>query len=145
MRLALHEAQRAAERDEVPIGCVITLDGRLLGRGHNRIEGLRDPTAHAEILALSAAAGARGDWRLTGADAYVTAEPCVMCMGAFYHARIARVVFGALQPKFGACGSRVDLTHIAGFNHTLAVEGGVLAEESAKLLREYFRALRRDA
>ena len=145
MRLALQEAQQAAREREVPVGCVIVFDERLLGRGHNRIEALRDPTAHAEIVALSAAAAALGDWRLGGAQAFVTAEPCVMCMGAFYQARVARVVFGAPEPKFGACGSRVDLTHIAGFNHTLAVDGGVLAEESAELLREFFRSLRRDA
>ena len=145
MRLALQEAQQAAREREVPVGCVIVFDERLLGRGHNRIEALRDPTAHAEIVALSAAAAALGDWRLAGAQAFVTVEPCVMCMGAFYQARVARVVFGAPEPKFGACGSRVDLTHIAGFNHTLAVDGEVLAEESAELLREFFRSLRRDA
>lgn len=145
MQLALAEARASAEALEIPVGCVIVSGGRVIGRGHNRVRAMQDPTAHAEVIALSAAAATLGDWRLNDATAYVTTEPCVMCMGAFYLARVARIVYGAQEPKFGACGSRVDLTRIPGFNHTLRVEGGVLAEESASLLREFFRALRRDA
>lgn len=145
MRLALDEARRAYDEGEVPVGCVVVVDGRIIGRGHNRVEALRDPTAHAEILALSAASEARGSWRLNGAQVFVTVEPCVMCMGAFYQARVERVVFGAREPKFGACGSRVDLTRLRGLNHTLRVEEGVLAEEAADLLRGFFQDLRRDA
>ncbi len=144
MRKALEEARQAAREGEVPVGCVIVLDGRLLGRGHNRVEALGDPTAHAEILAISAAAETLGTWRLDGCRAYVTVEPCIMCMGAFYQARVGEVIYGAREPKFGACGSRVDLTHIEGLNHTLAVEGGILAEDAASLMRDFFRSLRAD-
>jgi tRNA(adenine34) deaminase len=142
MQLALEQARAAADEGEVPIGCVVVTEGRLLGRGHNRVEALQDPTAHAEILAISAAARTVGSWRLLGAAAYVTAEPCAMCMGAFYQARLERIVFGAPEPKFGACGSRLDLTEIEGLNHTVRVEGGLLAGESAALLRSFFRSLR---
>jgi len=142
MELALREARLAAEEGEVPVGCVIAAEEGLLGRGRNRVEALQDPTAHAEILAISAAAGARRSWRLNGATAYVTLEPCAMCMGAFYQARIARVVYGAPEPKFGACGSRLDLTAVAGLNHTLRVDAGVLADEAGRVLREFFRRLR---
>ncbi len=144
MRRALKEAREGAEAGEVPIGCVIVGEGgQLLGRDHNRVEALQDATAHAEILAISAAARTLGSWRLLGATAYVTAEPCAMCMGAFHQARVDRVVYGAAEPKFGACGSRLDLTQLEGLNHTLRVEGGLLADEAAELLREFFRTLRR--
>lgn len=142
MRQALEEARRAADEGEVPVGCVIVLGDRIVGRGRNRVEGLQDPTAHAEILALSAAAGTLGTWRLDEATAFVTLEPCMMCLGAFHQARVARVVFGAAEPKFGACGSRLDLTGSLGLNHAVRIERGVLAEESADLLRRFFRALR---
>lgn len=144
MRQALAAAERGRDAGEVPIGCLIVAGDRLLGRDHNRVEQLQDPTAHAEILALSAAAGARRSWRLTGATLYVTVEPCAMCLGACYQARVARVVFGAPEPKFGACGSRVDLTRLRGLNHTLRVDSGVLAVEAAALMRGFFRSLRRD-
>jgi tRNA(adenine34) deaminase len=142
MRQALEEARRAADEGEVPVGCVIVLGDRIVGRGRNRVEGLQDPTAHAEILALSAAAGTLGTWRLDEATAFVTLEPCMMCLGAFHQARVARVVFGAAEPKFGACGSRLDLTGSLGLNHAVRIERGVVAEESADLLRRFFRALR---
>lgn len=145
MRLALEQARSGADEGEVPIGCVLVSDGRLLGRDHNRVESLQDPTAHAEILAISAAARSIGSWRLNGTTAYVTAEPCTMCMGALHQARVDRVVFGAPEPKFGACGSRLDLTRIEGLNHTVRVESGVLADEAAELLRCFFRSLRTDA
>lgn len=145
MRLALEEARLAGLEGDVPVGCLVVLDGRAVGRGRNQVERLQDPTAHAEILALSAAAQALGSWRLCGAIAYVTLEPCAMCMGAFYQARVARVVYGAAEPKFGACGSRLDLTRPAGLNHTLQVVSGVLADASADLLRGFFRSVRRGA
>lgn len=143
MQRALAEARGAADCGEVPVGCVIVGQSRILGRGHNRVEGLQDPTAHAEILAISAAAGTIGSWRLTGTTAYVTVEPCAMCMGAFYLARVARVVYGAREPKFGACGSCLDLTAADGLNHTLRVEEGLLADEAAALMRHFFKSLRR--
>jgi tRNA(adenine34) deaminase len=142
MELALREAAAAADTGEVPVGCVIVKEGRILGRGHNRVEVSQDPTAHAEILAISAATETVGSWRLLDAIAYVTCEPCMMCMGAFHLARVSRVVYGAREPKFGACGSRLDLTGVDGLNHTLCVEGGLLADESAELLRRFFCALR---
>jgi tRNA(adenine34) deaminase len=142
MTLALAEARLACDEGEVPIGCIIVHAERLVGRGRNQVERLQDPTAHAEILAVSAAAQALGTWRLTDATAYVTLEPCTMCMGAFYQARVARIVFGAREPKFGACGSRLDLTHPMGLNHTLRVASGVLEAESIELMRRFFRTLR---
>jgi tRNA(adenine34) deaminase len=143
MRRALEEARQAADEGEVPVGCVIALEGRPIGRGRNSVERLQDPTAHAEILAISAAAGTLGTWRLEGTTAYVTVEPCAMCMGAFHQARVSRVVYGAREPKFGACGSRIDLTRIPGLNHALSVESGLMADEVAELMREFFRRLRR--
>lgn len=144
MRLALDEARMAADEGEVPVGCVVVADGRLLGRGHNRVEALQDPTAHAEILAISAAAGTLGSWRLIGATLFVTAEPCAMCMGALLQSRIERLVYAAAEPKFGACGSRLDLTRVEGLNHTVRVDRGLMAEESSALMRSFFRALRED-
>ncbi len=142
MRLALDEARAAADEGEVPIGCVIVAGDRLVGRGHNRVEALQDPTAHAEILAISAAAGTLGSWRLSEATAYVTAEPCIMCMGALLQSRVGRLVYGAPEPKFGACGSRLDLTLVEGLNHTVRVHSGLLASEAAALMRGFFRSLR---
>lgn len=144
MRLALDEARCAADEGEVPVGCVVVADGRLVGRGHNRVEALQDPTAHAEILALSAAANTLESWRLTGASVYVTAEPCAMCMGALLQARVERLVYGAPEPKFGACGSRLDLTRVEGLNHTVRVDRGLLADESAALMRSFFKSVRND-
>ncbi|MCS6970501.1 MAG: tRNA adenosine(34) deaminase TadA [Planctomycetota bacterium] len=142
MRAALQEAEAAARDGEVPVGCVIVAQGRLLGRGRNARERLKDPTAHAELLAITAAAGALGDWRLNGCTLYVTLEPCPMCIGACLNARLDRVVYGAREPKAGACGSVVDLSAPPGYNHRLLVRGGVLAEESAALLTAFFRARR---
>ena len=144
MRQALEEARRAADEGEVPVGCVIVVGERIIGRGRNRVESLQDPTAHAEILALSAAAGTLGTWRIEQATAYVTLEPCMMCLGAFHQARIRRIVFGAAEPKFGACGSRLDLTGPLGLNHAVQIDRGVLATESSELLRHFFRTLRTD-
>ncbi len=142
MRLALQEAEAAANEDEVPVGCVVVHEGRLIGRGHNRVESLQDPTAHAEILALTAAAATLGSWRLPGACAYVTVEPCLMCAGALILARIETIWFGPREPKFGACGSLLDAPALEGLNHRLRAVGGILEDESAALLRDFFRRRR---
>jgi tRNA(adenine34) deaminase len=145
MREALKLAREARAAREVPVGAVMVLDGRLLGKGKNQIETLRDPTAHAEILAIGAAATALGEPRLTGATLYTTLEPCVMCSGAIVLARLARVVYGAEDPRAGACGSLYDIVCDPRLNHQAVVTGGLLADESAFLLRSFFDALRGDA
>jgi tRNA(adenine34) deaminase len=142
MGLALDEARRAAAADEVPVGAVLVLDGVALGSAHNAPIALHDPTAHAEVLALRAAAREKGAYRLPGAVLYATVEPCAMCLGAALHARVARIVFGAPDPKGGAAGSVVDLTAVPALNHRIEVVGGVRAEESAQLLRSFFAARR---
>jgi tRNA(adenine34) deaminase len=142
MRAALAEAEAAAAEGEVPVGCVVVYEGRIVGRGHNRTESLKDVTAHAEILAIGAAATTLQNWRLRGAAAYVTVEPCLMCAGALTLARPDLVVFGARDPKFGCLGSRYDIARDNRFNHKLKVVEGVLAEESSRLLKEFFRARR---
>lgn len=142
MRQALREAEDAASEGEVPVGCVIVLEGRVVGRGHNRVESLQDPTAHAEMLAITAAASTTGSWRLEGTSAYVTVEPCLMCVGALLLARVEAVWFGPREPKFGGCGSIVDAPSLTGWNHRLRAVGGILEEESAALMREFFRKRR---
>jgi len=139
---ALREAARAAEEDEVPVGAVVVHAGRIIGRGHNQRERLNDPTAHAEMLALTAASEARESWRLTGATMYVTLEPCPMCAGALVNARVDRLVFGATDPKAGACGTLYDIPRDGRLNHRMEVVPGVLAEEGGALLTDYFRAKR---
>ena len=142
MRQALREAQKAGELGEVPIGAVVVHQGRIIGRGHNSTVALQDPTAHAEMLAITAASSALHSWRLEDCILYVTLEPCPMCAGACLNARIPRVVYGATEPKFGALGSVVDLRAPTGYNHHLDASGGLLAADSAELLRGFFRALR---
>lgn len=142
MGLALEEARRAAAAGEVPVGAVIVLDGQVVGRGHNAPIARHDPTAHAEVLALREAASARGNYRLPGATLYVTVEPCPMCCGAAIHARVARVVYGAADPKGGAAQSLYRLLGDARLNHEASVTEGVRGEECAALLREFFRARR---
>ena len=142
MRVALNEAAKAAEEGEVPVGAVIVHQGRIIGRGRNARERLQDATAHAEILAMTAASQTLGSWRLENCTLYVTLEPCPMCLGASLNARIPRVVYGAKEPKFGACGSVVDLRAPPGFNHQIDAVGGVLADESSRMLVQFFRALR---
>jgi tRNA(adenine34) deaminase len=145
MARALVLARQAWDRGEVPVGAVLVgVDGQVLGEGSNRPISNSDPTAHAEIVALRAACAAVGNYRLPGATLYVTLEPCAMCMGAMLHTRLARVVFGAPDPKTGVCGGTIDLPAVAQLNHQTVVEGGVLAAECAALLRAFFRA-RRDA
>jgi tRNA(adenine34) deaminase len=140
---ALAEARRAALDAEAPVGAVVVLDGRIVGRGRNAPLGASDPTAHAEMLAIREAARALGAQRLTGGVLYVTVEPCAMCAGAALHARLGRVVYGAPNEKFGACGSRCDLLGATRWNHRVAVRGGVRAAEAAALLREFFGSKRK--
>ncbi|GIW72095.1 MAG: tRNA-specific adenosine deaminase [Planctomycetota bacterium] len=143
MAIALREAARALQAGEVPVGAVIVdADGTVLGKAHNQRELLRDPTAHAEILALTQAAAARGSWRLEGATMVVTLEPCPMCAGALVNARVRRLVFGAEDPKAGACGSLYDIVRDPRLNHRLEVTGGVLAAQCGEILRAFFRSRR---
>jgi tRNA(adenine34) deaminase len=138
MRLALREAARALEHDDVPVGAVIVKDGELIGAGHNERELRADPTAHAEMIALRQAAAALHSWRVLDAVIYVTLEPCAMCAGALVLSRIPRVVFGATDPKAGAAGSVFDLLDSPELNHRPTCQGGLLAEEAGDLLREFF-------
>ena len=138
MREALLLARQAEAAGEVPVGAVLVKDGTLIGSGWNHPIGAHDPTAHAEVMALRAAAKATSNYRLTGTTLYVTLEPCAMCAGAMVHARVARLVYGAVDPKTGAAGSVFDLTRSDKLNHRLEVEGGVLAEECGGLLKDFF-------
>jgi tRNA(adenine34) deaminase len=142
MRRALALAQRAAEEGEVPVGALLVLGNEVIGEGWNRPIASHDPTAHAEIIALRAGAHARRNYRLSDATLYATLEPCAMCMGALLNARILRVVFGAWDPKAGACGSVIDLSREPRLTHRLDVFGGVCSEESAGLLRQFFESRR---
>ncbi|HZD54077.1 MAG TPA: tRNA adenosine(34) deaminase TadA, partial [Woeseiaceae bacterium] len=141
MRAAL-ELAGAASGEEVPVGAIVVSEQRVVGRGRNRTIVERDPTAHAEIVALRAAAAETGNHRLTGATLYVTLEPCVMCVGAIVHARISRLVFGAYDANAGAAGSVIDLCHSRLFGHRIEVNGGLLAEDCGKLLTAFFQNLR---
>ncbi len=142
MRAALELAQQGLEAGEVPVGAVVVKDGEIIGRGFNAPISRHDPTAHAEIMALRDAASRLGNYRLAGCELYVTLEPCAMCSGAIMHARIARLVFGARDPKTGACGSVVDLFAEQRLNHHCEVVDGVLAEECGALLSRFFAARR---
>ncbi|MDE2742448.1 MAG: tRNA adenosine(34) deaminase TadA [Gemmatimonadota bacterium] len=142
MREALREAERAGRRGEVPVGAVVVGGGRVLGRAGNAIEASQDPTAHAEVLALRQAAAALGTRRLLATTLYVTLEPCAMCAGAAVLARVPRLVFGATDPKSGACGSLCNIAADPRLNHRCQVRGGVLERECAELLKGFFMALR---
>lgn len=142
MREALAFAKIAFGEQEVPVGAVVVREGKMIGRGRNRREALADPTLHAEVEAIREAARAVGTWRLDGATLYATVEPCAMCAGAAVNARIARIVFGCADPKAGYCGTLGNIPQDPRLNHRCAVEGGVLAEESAELLRLFFQARR---
>ena len=142
MRLALAEARKGEAAGEVPVGCVIVIDGRVVGSGFNQPISATDPTAHAEIVAMRAAAREVGNYRLTGATLYVTIEPCMMCVGAMVHARIGRVVFGAAEPKAGALGSTIRAHEAPGLNHRLDVAGGMLAEECRAVVQAFFASRR---
>jgi len=143
MREALSLAAQAAAAGEVPVGAVVVKDGHVVGRGFNRPITSSDPTAHAEIVALREACATLGNYRLPGCELYVTLEPCAMCVGAMVHARVSRVVFGARDPKTGACGSIVDLPSIAHWNHHGVFTGGVLETECGQVLKEFFAERRR--
>jgi tRNA(adenine34) deaminase len=144
MRRALELARAAGAEGEVPVGAVVVSGGRIVGEGANRPIAGHDPTAHAEIVALRAAAAALGSYRLNDAVLYVTLEPCAMCAAAMVHARVRRVVFGAFDPKAGAAGSLIDLFRLQGLNHRVDAFGGVLADECGALLSGFFEARRAD-
>ena len=142
MRLALREAERAKEHEDVPIGAVVVRDGEVIAAAHNERELRQDPTAHAEVIALRQASEALGSWRVLDAVLYVTLEPCAMCAGAIVLSRIPRVVYGAIDPKAGAAGSVLDVLSEPRLNHRPEVAGGLLADESAALLTEFFSSRR---
>jgi tRNA(adenine34) deaminase len=142
MRMALEEAARAPAVGEVPIAALIVQNSQVLAQTHNYRELWQDPTAHAEVIAIRAAAIALGTWRLTDTTLYVTVEPCSMCIGAIILARISRVVFGAWDPKAGACGSVFDFTNEPRLNHRVEILGGLLEQESQALIQQFFRQLR---
>ena len=143
MQIALELATQAAEAGEVPVGAVVVKDGKIIGRGSNAPIGRHDPTAHAEIQAMREAAQKLGNYRLVGCSLYVTLEPCAMCSGAIQHARIARLVYGASDPKTGACGSVIDLMAEARLNHHTEVTSGVMADSCGAILSQFFAARRR--
>jgi len=142
MRAALDEARAALEEGEIPIGAVVVREGRILGRGRNQRERLKDPTGHAEMIALSAAAAALPSWRLENCCLYVTLEPCCMCAGAIVLARIERLVYGAEDPKAGACGSLYNIPEDRRLNHRVVTVRGVLADECSAILRSFFEGRR---
>ena len=142
MRLALDEARKALDAGEVPVGAVVVIDGAVAGAGFNQPISASDPTAHAEILALRAAALRAGNYRLTGSTMYVTIEPCLMCVGAMVHARVGTVVFGATEPKAGALVSMTRAHELPHLNHKLDVEGGVLEDECRSLMQGFFQSRR---
>src|SRR5882724_1107268 len=142
MREALRQAQKAYAADEVPVGAVVVRQDKIIGRAHNQVELLKDATAHAEMLALTQAEAAVGDWRLTDCDLYVTKEPCVMCAGAIVHTRIRRVIFGCADPTGGAAGSMMNLLQMQSLNHRCQITSGVLINECAAILQDFFRKRR---
>jgi len=144
MRLALAEARKALNKNEVPVGAVVVYEGRVIGGGHNLIESLQDPTAHAEMLAVTAAANTLASWRLDQSILYVTLEPCMMCTGAILLARIPLIVYGAADPRYGACGSALQMADGAKLDIQARVIGGIMKEESSLLLKEFFRKLRQN-
>jgi tRNA(adenine34) deaminase len=144
MGRALDLAGQAAQEGETPVGAVVVVDGQVIGSGYNRVEQDKDPTAHGEIIALREAAQKLHDWRLPAATMYVTLEPCIMCAAALLHARVRRLVFGAWDHRWGAFGSLFDLAHDPRINHDLEVVSGVMRDEAAALLQQFFRGLRRD-
>lgn len=145
MLLALEQARRAADAGEVPVGAIVVVNGTVVGTGFNQPISSLDPTAHAEIVALRAAAITVGNYRLTGATVYVTVEPCLMCVGAMVHARVGVVVYGATEPKAGAIESMTRAHELPGLNHRLTAQGGVFAEESRALLQAFFQQRRASA
>ena len=144
MFAALQEAEVAFDEDEVPVGAVITYQDKIIGKGHNQIEKLKDPTAHAEMIAITSAANYLGDWRLNECDLYVTLEPCIMCTGAILSSRIHNLYFATFDSKLGACGSVYSLIKENKYNHTLNIFSGIYEKESKDLLEKFFRKLRKN-
>ena len=142
MREALRQAKKAYDADEVPIGAVVVRGGKIIGRAYNQVELLKDATAHAEMLALTQAEAAVGDWRLTDCDLYVTKEPCPMCAGTLVHVRIRRVIFGCADLRAGAAGSIINLLQLPSLNHQCEITSGVLERECAAILQDFFRKRR---
>jgi len=142
MREALRQARRALAADEVPIGAVVVREGEIIARAWNQVEMLKDATAHAEMLAITQAEAAVGDWRLTDCDLYVTKEPCPMCAGAIVHVRLRRVIFGCPDPKCGGAGGMVNLLQMPELNHRCLTTSGILADECGAMLKDFFRARR---
>ncbi|TAN62365.1 nucleoside deaminase [bacterium] len=144
MREAIKEARKAFEADEVPVGAVIVDNGKIVARGHNQVECLKDPTAHAEMIAITSAASCLGSKWLNSSSLYVTIEPCSMCAGALVLSRIKNLYFGAADPKTGACGSVTNIVNHKKLNHRIKVKGGILKEECGSLLSEFFKKKRRE-
>jgi len=144
MREALYEARLAFELGDVPVGAVLVADGEIIGRGHNRREADNDPCGHAEMIALTQAGKALGSWRLSGAQMYVTMEPCPMCAFALVLARVQLLVYGMSDQRMGACGSFLNIAQFPGFGHAVSIRSGLYADESARLMRDFFNARRKD-
>jgi tRNA(adenine34) deaminase len=142
MREALRQAKKAYDADEVPVGAVLVREGKIIGRAYNQVELLKDATAHAEMLALTQAEAAVGDWRLTDCDLYVTKEPCPMCAGALVHVRIRRVIFGCIDSRAGAAGTVLNLLQMPTLNHQCEISAGVLQSECVEILQDFFRRKR---
>ena len=142
MKAALKEAVKAFDKDEVPVGAIVVHNNQVIGKGYNQTETLKDPTAHAEMIAITAAANHIGNWRLNECDIYVTLEPCIMCAGAIMNARIKNLFFAEFDPKFGACGSLYNLPGENKYNHRINVFSGLCENESRSLFQEFFRNLR---
>jgi tRNA(adenine34) deaminase len=142
MREALRQAQKAYETDEVPVGAVVARAGKIIAHAYNQVELLKDATAHAEMLALTQAEAAVGDWRLTDCDLYVTKEPCAMCAGALVHVRIHRLIFGCADPRAGAAGSIINLLQLPSLNHRCEITSGILQNECSAILQKFFRKRR---
>jgi tRNA(adenine34) deaminase len=142
MNEALRLARKAFEKEEVPIGAVVVREGRIIGRAHNQVELLKDATAHAEMLAITQAEAAVGDWRLNDCDLYVTKEPCAMCAGALVHVRMRRVIFGCPDPRAGAAGGTINLLQMPGLNHRCDIVSGILSDACAELLKGFFQTQR---
>jgi tRNA(adenine34) deaminase len=143
MREALRQAQKAYDANEVPVGAVVVREGKIIARAYNQVELLKDATAHAEMLALTQAEAAVGDWRLIDCDLYVTKEPCAMCAGALVHTRVQRVIFGCADPSAGAAGSVMNLLQIPQWNHRCDIAWGILQDECAAILQNFFRRKRK--
>ena len=142
MQEALKEAEKAALEGEVPVGAVIVKDGEIIARGHNQNETLKDPTAHAEVMALRQAGAVLGGWRLPGCEMYVTVEPCSMCAGAIVWARIQKLYIGAMDPKAGACGSVFNIPQEPKLNHYVEIETGIMEQECSRIMKDFFKKLR---